>query len=512
MEQIRTGENEATVEALFDIPEDKATKELLETKGLAIDDTTLLVKRIISREGKNKILINGSLATLGMLSEITEPLLNISGQHEHQELLRPQNHIDILDSFGGLLLLREQYQKTFRLREQMKHELDHLKTEKTREAERKELFSFEYREIEDAHLTPGEEEKLKKEKTILQNAEELIKSSREVYESLYGSDEAVISHLNRNNRSLREIAIIDPQITSFSQTLDSVIIQLEDIAVSLRDYSKKIHFDPQAFEEMDNRLETIHRLKRKYGETIEEILQYQKKIEAEMEKISLRDDRLQILEKDYEKASQEALTKAQGLSRKRKEVALALSKKLEDELASLGMINTRFFVEITQADSLDERGMDQMEFLISPNPGEEMKPLARIASGGELSRLLLAFKCIFAQEERVCTLIFDEVDSGIGGATAEVVGKKLYTISGYYQTICITHLPQIACFGDYHYSIIKQIEQGRTKTRVKKLKADERAEEIARMLGGTEITTRTRTLAREMIIAAKNAIIQQKKS
>ena len=512
VEQIRTGENEATVEALFDIPEDKATKKLLETKGLAIDDTTLLVKRIISREGKNKILINGSLATLGMLSEITEPLLNISGQHEHQELLRPQNHIDILDSFGGLLLLREQYQKTFRLREQMKHELDHLKTEKTREAERKELFSFEYREIEDAHLTPGEEEKLKKEKTILQNAEELIKSSREVYESLYGSDEAVISHLNRNNRSLREIAIIDPQITSFSQTLDSVIIQLEDIAVSLRDYSKKIHFDPQAFEEMDNRLETIHRLKRKYGETIEEILQYQKKIEAEMEKISLRDDRLQILERDYEKASQEALTKAQELSRKRKEVALALSKKLEDELASLGMNNTRFFVEITHADSLDERGMDQMEFLISPNPGEEMKPLARIASGGELSRLLLAFKCIFAQEERVCTLIFDEVDSGIGGATAEVVGKKLYTISGYYQTICITHLPQIACFGDYHYSIIKQIEQGRTKTRVKKLKADERAEEIARMLGGTEITTRTRTLAREMIIAAKNAIIKQKRS
>src|SRR4030042_7014011 len=347
VEQIRTGENEAIVEALFDISQDKTFKELLETKSLDTDDNALLVKRIISREGKNKILINGSLATLSMLTEIMEPLLNISGQHEHQELLRPQNHSDRLDSFGGLLALREQYHETFRLREQIKQELDHLKAEKTRESERKELFSFEHREIEDAHLTPGEEEKLRKEKTILQNAEELMRTSHDVYESLYGSDEAVISHLNRKVRDLREIAIIDPQLTPFSQTLDSVIIQLEDIAVSLRDYSKKIHFDPQVFEEIDNRLETIHRLKRKYGETIEEILLYQKKIEAEMEKFSYRDDRLKVLEGDYEKVSKEALTKAQGLSRKRKEVALALSKKLEEELASLGMKNTRFFVEIT---------------------------------------------------------------------------------------------------------------------------------------------------------------------
>ena len=511
VEQIRTGENEAIVEALFDISKDKTFTERLETKSLATDDNTLLVKRIISREGKNKILINGSLATLSMLTEIMEPLLNISGQHEHQELLRPQNHTDILDGFGGLLALREQYHETFRLREQIKQELDHLKAEKTRESERKELFSFEHREIEDAHLTPGEEEKLRKEKTILQNAEELMRTSHDVYESLYGSDEAVISHLNRNVRNLREIAIIDPQLTPFSQALDSVIIQLEDIAASLRDYSKKIHFDPQVFEEIDNRLETIHRLKRKYGETIEEILHYQKKIEAEMEKISYRDDRLQVLEGDYEKVSKEALAKAQGLSRKRKEVALALSNKLEEELATLGMKNTRFFVEITQSQFLDEKGMDQIEFLISPNPGEELRPLARIASGGELSRLLLAFKHIFAQEEKVSTLIFDEVDSGIGGATAEVVGKKLYTISRYYQTICITHLPQIACFGDNQYSITKQIEEERTKTRVKKLKADDRVEEIARMLGGTEITTRTRILAREMITGAKNMVIQQQK-
>ena len=512
VEQIRTGENEATVEALFDISKDKAFKELLATKSLATDDSTLLVKRILSREGKNKILINGGLATLGMLTEIMEPLLNISGQHEHQELLRPQNHIDTLDSFGGLLTQRERYHETFLKREQIKRELENLKAEKIREAEKKELFSFERREIEDARLTPGEEEKLKKEKTILQNAEQLMRTSHEVYESLYGSDEAVISHLNRKVRDLKEIAAVDPALTPFSQILDSVIIQLEDMAVSLRDYSKKIHFDPQVFEEIDNRLETIHRLKRKYGETIEAILHYQEKIEAEMERISHRDDRLHVLEEDYTKASEEALSQATALSQKRKNVALELGQKMEKELATLSMQNTRFSVKNIQSDSLDEKGMDQIEFLISPNPGEELRPLARIASGGELSRLMLAFKHIFAQEEKVSTLIFDEVDSGIGGATAEVVGKKLYTISRYYQTICITHLPQIACFGDNQYSITKKIEAGRTKTRVKTLKAEDRIEEIARMLGGAEITTQTRTLAREMITSAEKTAAQEQKN
>jgi len=237
---IRTGENEAVVEALFDISGDESFSRYLATKGVATNDTSLLVKRIISREGKNKVIVNGDLATLGMLTGITEPLLTISGQHEHQELLRPQDHIDILDSFGGLLSLRDQYKETFQTRQQMKQELAHLRAEEIRETERKELLSFQWQEIQAAHLVPGEEEALKKEKKILQNVSKLITTTQGIYDGIYGGDEAVLSRLNRELRSLREIADIDPTFSPHAETLESALIQLEDVAISIRDYSQKL--------------------------------------------------------------------------------------------------------------------------------------------------------------------------------------------------------------------------------------------------------------------------------
>jgi len=505
VEQIRTGENEAIIEALFDISGDSNFQEILAAKGFSVNDNTLLIKRIISREGKNKVLVNGSLTTLSLLTEIVEPLLNISGQHEHQELLRPQNHINILDEFGNLFPLRKEYYESFRLQEKIRQEIETLKFESSRRQERKELLNFERDEIARAQLVPGEEEDLVKEKNILKNAEELITISNGIYESLYSSDGAIISQLSRKARELKDIINIDSQLIPFGQILDSVIIQLEDLAISLRDYSKRIKYDPQMLEEIDNRLETIRRLKKKYGTTVEDILEYQKKIEVELEKISDYDDHLQSLAGEYERINGETREKAKILSQKRKETALKLSQRIEEELATLGMQNTKFSVEITPLESLDESGMDQIEFLISPNPGEDLRPLARIASGGELSRVMLAFKHLFTREEKIATLVFDEVDAGIGGATAQVVGQKLYEISRHYQTICITHLPQIACFGEHHYSIKKKVEKGRTKTLVKKLNPEERVEEIARMLGGTEITQQTRNLAREMITRVKTS-------
>jgi len=505
VEQIRTGENEAIIEALFDISGDSNFQEILAAKGFSVNDNTLLIKRIISREGKNKVLVNGSLTTLSLLTEIVEPLLNISGQHEHQELLRPQNHINILDEFGNLFPLRKEYYESFRLQEKIRQEIETLKFESSRRQERKELLNFERDEIARAQLVPGEEENLVKEKNILKNAEELITISNGIYESLYSSDGAIISQLSRKARELKDIINIDSQLIPFGQILDSVIIQLEDLAISLRDYSKRIKYDPQMLEEIDNRLETIRRLKKKYGTTVEDILEYQKKIEVELEKISDYDDHLQSLAGEYERINGETREKAKILSQKRKETALKLSQRIEEELATLGMQNTKFSVEITPLESLDESGMDQIEFLISPNPGEDLRPLARIASGGELSRVMLAFKHLFTREEKIATLVFDEVDAGIGGATAQVVGQKLYEISRHYQTICITHLPQIACFGEHHYSIKKKVEKGRTKTLVKKLNPEERVEEIARMLGGKEITQQTRNLAREMITRVKTS-------
>ena len=504
---IRTGENEAVVEALFDISGDETFSRYLATKGVSPNDTSLLVKRIISREGKNKVIVNGDLATLGMLTVITEPLLTISGQHEHQELLRPQNHIDILDSFGGLLSLRDQYKETFQTRQHMKQELAHLRAEEIREAERKELLSFQWQEIQAAHLVPGEEEELKKEKKILQNVSKLITATQGIYDGIYGGEEAALSRLNRELRSLREITDIDPAISPHAETLESALIQLEDVAISIRDYSQKLQFDPQSLEVIESRLDALHRLKRKYGATIEEILASQDTIKEELEQISQRKDRISELEENFKAVSNKAVTQAEELSRKRKETAQTLCQEMEKELQTLGMRSTTFDAGITSSESqlLDETGMDQVEFLFSSNPGEEVRPLARIASGGELSRIMLAFKHIFAREEGISTLIFDEVDSGIGGATAEVVGKKLFEISRYYQTICITHLPQIACYGDTHYSISKKLVDSRAKTRVKVLDPKDRVAEIARMLGGTEITSKTRTLAQEMIDATKSA-------
>jgi DNA repair protein RecN (Recombination protein N) len=466
---IRTGENEAVVEALFDISGDESFGRYLTTKGISPNDTSLLVKRIISREGKNKVIVNGDLATLGMLTALTEPLLTISGQHEHQELLRPQNHIDILDSFGGLLSLRDQYKETFQTRQHMKQELAHLRAEEIREAERKELLSFQWQEIEAAHLVPGEEEELKKEKKILQNVSKLITATQGIYDGIYEGEEAVLSRLNRELRSLREIADIDPAISPHAETLESTLIQLEDVAVSIRDYSQRMQFDPQSLEVIEGRLDALHRLKRKYGAAIAEILACQDAMKEELEQISQRKDRISALEENFKAVSTEAVTQAEELSRKRKETAQTLCQQMENELQTLDMRSAAFDAGITSSESqsLDETGMDQVEFLFSSNPGEEVRPLARIASGGELSRIMLAFRHIFAREEGISTLIFDEVDSGIGGATAEVVGKKLFEISRFYQTICITHLPQIACYGDTHYSISKKLVDSRTKTRVK---------------------------------------------
>jgi DNA repair protein RecN (Recombination protein N) len=267
-----------------------------------------------------------------------------------------------------------------------------------------------------------------------------------------------------------------------------------------------MQFDPQNLEVVESRLDALHRLKGKYGATIEEILAYQDTIKGELEQISQRKDRISELEENYEAVSIKAVTQAEELSRKRKETAQILAQALEKDLQTLGMRSVAFVAGITSSESqsLDETGMDKVEFLFSSNPGEEVRPLARIASGGELSRIMLAFRHIFAREEGISTLIFDEVDSGIGGATAEVVGRKLFQISQYYQTICITHLPQIACYGDTHYSISKQLMDSRAKTRVKALDPKDRVAEIARMLGGTEITSKTRTLAQEMIDATKS--------
>jgi len=497
---IRTGEQEALVEALFDISTHPSFQGWLENQGLVQPgDETILIKRTISRENKNKIFINGSLSVLTYLTEISEALLMIAGQHEHQELLRPQNHLTMLDYFGGLLQKRAQYRQRFLASGKLKKELETRKAGIRQRAERQELLTFQLQEIDDARLVAGEDEALKHERKIQQNASELIQSTHQMYESLYGSDNSVLTQVNRIQKELAGLQRIDPVLEERSAIVEQAAIQLEDIAFSLRDYGQNLHFDPQKLEEIEDRLALINRLKKKYAPTIEEILALHAQMAKEIDDLAHGSDRIAELEREYEAVRTEAQSLAQQLSSRRKERAQALANQMQAELASLGMKDARFDTRFGLAHEADESGLDTLEFFFSPNPGETMRPLARIASGGELSRLTLAFKHLFARQEDIATLIFDEVDAGIGGATAEVVGQKLHEISLFHQTICITHLPQIAAFGDTHYAISKRISDGRTKTVVRKLTTRDRVDELARMLGGEEITSQTRSLAREMI-------------
>lgn len=500
---IRTGEEEATVEAAFELSACGTMQVRLAAAGLNSDATTLVIKRVLSREGRNKVILNGSLATLSMLIDLSESLLAISGQHEHQALLQPQNHIDLLDNYGDLAGLRNEYRTSYQEAQQLQAEKSRLSSAKERDAERVELLRFQSREIEETCLRPGEDEALGKERNLLQNAAQLLHASQQAYEALYGSDEAIVARLGRELKTLSETAEIDATLAPHAQTVQATMLQLEDVAFGLRQYAQKINFDPTRLEEIDARLDTIHRLKKKYGGSIPAILEFHDKAKAEITQLTQREDLIQRTQALYDNARAKMAARAAVLSQRRKEVAGLLRTKLEQELASLGMKHTRFEAALRSSETLDEKGGDQVEFLVSPNPGEDLRPLARIASGGELSRVMLAFKHLLAQEEEIATLIFDEVDSGIGGATADIVGRKLFEIAKYHQTICITHLPQIACYGDRHFSISKEVTGGRTKTKVEPLSAEGRVEEIARMLAGSEISAKTRTLAREMIEASR---------
>jgi len=514
---IRSSEEEASVKAIFDISHRSSLAQRLTDWGMEVGDDSLLIRRIISRSGKGKTFIGNHLATINMLGNLGEELINISGQHEHQLLLKPDQHLEIVDAFGELMPLRNSYASHFHQLLSLTRELNALIQAKQRRGERIELLRFQIKEITDANLHPGEEEQLREERSILNSSEKLFQTTKKAYETIYADKGSVLEQLKNALRELKEPSQIDARLSPLFSTLESSVFQVEDLALSLRDYYQKIEFDPGRLEEIESRLAEIHALKKKYGETIEKILAYREKAESELKELTESGEKIEELKGAQEKLDKETLELALRLSQERKKSAAVLKEKVEKELASLGMKKTVFEVKAAGASakgegreniiignhSLHEKGMDDLEFLISPNPGEELKPLSRIASGGELSRIILALKRIIAQEEEVSTLIFDEVDAGIGGATAEVVGRKLKEISRRHQVLCITHLPQIACFADTHYSITKETRKGRTFTLLKKLESEARIEELSRMLGGKEITIKTREHAREMLSSAQ---------
>jgi DNA repair protein RecN (Recombination protein N) len=507
---IRYRQDEASVEALFDGLPDSVSSRLREA-GYELDDE-LVVKRVLSRSGKNRIYIGGSLAPLNLLEEVGSGLVHIYGQHEHHALRRPETHLSLLDGFGALTAAAEEMSAKFHAMLRAWSQLKEIREGVERRKKQRGLLEAQAEEIARARLRPEEEEALRAKKNLLVHAERLYQGCREGEELLYEGENALISRLGRYGTKLRDLANIDAGLKNAVELVQSALVQLEEATLELRRRSGHAEFQPGALEELEDRLAEIARLKRKYGGSIEDILHLQSEVAEELAALDRGTEELPVLEREFENARNIAWEAAGRLSLERQKTANRFKREIEREVKALGMPDTLFevhFVEQpTQDDNppivlggkaISEHGTDQLEFYFSPNPGEPPKPLAKIASGGELSRLMLAIKSLVLTPGDIPTLLFDEVDAGIGGGVAETVGKKLKQVALSHQVMCVTHLPQIAALADSHHVVVKEVVAGRTFTRVKRLGERERIEELARMLGGIKITDRTRRHAEEML-------------
>lgn len=500
-EMIRSGSDEAVIEAAFDTSDVKIINEKLDEMGIEAGDT-LLVKRVVSTSGKNKVFINGSMATIAMLADVGEFLVDIHGQHEHQTLFKVERHIDILDEYAATGSLRNEMAGIYAELNKIRDEQVALKASEADKEKKLDLLRFQSDEIGKAALKAGEEEEMLEERKLLSSAEKLYDAGNTALELIYSQSGSALELIKKAGFKVDDVANLDESMRATAETISAASASIEDAAMTIRDYIGKISFDPDRLNEIEERLDIIGRLKRKYGNTVAEILKYKEEVDGELDGIERAGERIAELEKEGDRLKAKGLRVAEKLSEKRKEAALSLKKKVETELSDLGMKKAVFEVRIEALRDITSRGIDKVEFLLSSNPGDPPKPLSKIASGGELSRIMLALKKVLAGPTGVPTMVFDEVDSGIGGGIAEVVGRKLKEVAHGRQVLCITHLPQIAAMADLHYAVSKGEEKGRTVTAVKRLEKSERVYEVARMLGGMTITEATRKHAEEMIMSA----------
>ena len=500
---IRSGEEEAVVEALFDISALPEIRQQLMDAGFDAADE-LLIKRSLSRGGKNRIFINGGMGTLALLVDIAPRLINIYGQHDSQTLLKPENHLRLLDAFAGNGEKRQQFTALFNRLGSVREELAGLEHAE-REAERRlDLLSYQSDEIAKAALKAGEEEQLEEQRQLLSSAGKLGGVSSEAFDRLYGGDGALLGQLKRISGSIAELSAIDVSLQGTAASIEGAYLQLEDAAITLRDYSSRIESDPAALGQIDDRLDLLGRLKKKYGTTVEEILAYKAGIDAELDQLQGREQSRHALEAERDRMEGELKQTGGELSAARIQAAKKLKHALESEAHQLAMKGAIIEPALEPLAEPRSSGFEKVEFLFSPNPGEIPRPLGRIASGGELSRLMLAIKQVLPEGD-VPTLVFDEVDTGIGGATSELVGRKLKNVAAGQQVLCITHLPQVAVFADQQLRVEKLITDGRTTTRIFELDRNERTREVARMLAGATITDSALAHAAEMLDAGANS-------
>jgi DNA repair protein RecN (Recombination protein N) len=500
---VRTGEEQATIEAIFESGGEE-----------------LLVRREITTQGRSRAFVNGALVTAGALRDLASRLVELHGQHEHQTLLDPTTHRGVLDTFGGLTELRAPTASAFESVVTSREALARAKAAAKDRDARLELVTFQLAELDRAALKPtrgdcSEDLELQSLRQVLASAERVERLCSESYGALYESDGAILAGLGNVWRRVAELASLDPQFQPFIDARDGIKSQLEDLALFMRRYSDSIEASPARLQQVEERLALLERLKRKHGPTLADVVAKRDALRNEVAELESGDERIQELEREYSSAKTSFLAAAGRLSKERRRVAVGFAKALEGVLGELAMDKTRFEVRFGEPASEAQwsaEGVDSIEFFVSPNPGEELRPLARIVSGGELSRIMLAIKTLVATSRHGFSdatdrppsasapgLIFDEVDAGIGGRVADVVGRKLRTLGSAFQVLCITHLPQIAAYADTHFAIDKAVKGGRTRTTVRSLDAAGRVEELSRMLGGEAITDALRRSAREML-------------
>lgn len=509
---VRTGAEAAELEAMFEITPESKTAKLMKEHGYDPAEG-LIIRRIISKNDRHRIYINGRLSTIQILEAITDNLASISGQHAHQGLLKEDQHLLILDQFAGLVLLRNQVSGLYHEMVPLVKKLKDLNSIKDRQAEQIDYLSFRRKEIIDAGIKEGEDTALEYEKIRLKNMEAIFEAVNSSIEELYSKNGAVIERLVGVRKNLEKAGKLDLLLSSKAESVEQATYNIEEISNGLRDYLANMQTDENELEAIEARLDLINKLKRKYGGSLEAIFERLKEIEEELSGIENIADNICETQKMLDKIHKELAASAKMLSSKRIESAKKFAAKVEKELSGLKMSGTKFEVSLQTQDAsgnadliftvngsiVNETGIDTAVFMIAPNVGETLKPLSAIASGGELSRVILGLKALLAQTESVETIVFDEVDAGIGGGVAEVVGRKMSALSKNYQIICITHLAQIASFADHHFRISKHVIDQKTKTVITPLNKNERIEEIARMIGGEKITDATIVHAREML-------------
>lgn len=497
---IRSGEDEATVEALFDLSRSPAIRKQLQESGIDAGDE-LLVKRCLNRSGKNRVYLNGSLATQTQLAELGRQLVTIHGQHESQGLLRPEYHLVLLDAFAGTTGLRRQMASAFEQWRLTAAQLAHFDQQERDSARKIDLLTYQIDEIAAADLKHGEEEELEEQQRLLANAGYLACTTASAYEVLYSSDQALLGELKRIGQAVRDLVRLDASLAPLHNLLEEGYLQLEDAALQLRDYAARIESDPERLKQIEDRLDLLHRLKRKYAPSVEELIEMGHSLTAELEELQRHCCSRDELEQELLRQRSVLDQLGQELGSKRRTAATALEQQLAEETRQLAMPHAVIQVAFESFSEPRATGCEKAEFLFSPNPGEPPRPLGKVASGGELSRLMLAFKQVLPEGEAP-TLVFDEVDTGVSGAVAGMVGRKLRHAAEGQQVFCVTHLPQVAAWAMQHHRVEKRIEAGRTRTSVTQLDAAGRVEELARMLAGEQITDGARKHALEMISQA----------